>query len=178
MNLCINIIRNEASRDGWLYELTDEDIRRILARYKEHVTYWNIKIEPITAELQVFADAVGRSFYSVARMFDSLEPKRFSPVIVFNLARIRKEVFVPWTNNPNMGNWTVTNFVQQEVANLQSRISRLDPNATVTLLTPPSLCQIQGSFTREDLEVYLHEAQQFSMYMGTSPIQYNIIALF
>lgn len=76
MPICTANILNEGLRDGWAYQLTDDGIRRILARYKEHVSFWNITIEVIRAELDGFAKAVGRDYMVIATLFDSLPPKR------------------------------------------------------------------------------------------------------
>ena len=79
MPLCANIIAIEGLPNGWLLALTDDDIARILARYKEHVNYWNVSIETIRRELQIFATATNRNYYEIAARFDSLEPKRIPP---------------------------------------------------------------------------------------------------
>ncbi|MFC1754969.1 hypothetical protein ACFL96_16520 [Thermoproteota archaeon] len=76
MPTCILVISNEGVRDGWVFEISEPDIKRILARYKEHVNFWNIGIEEIRRELNSFAIAVKRDYYSTAIIFDNLEPKR------------------------------------------------------------------------------------------------------
>ncbi|MBI2126055.1 MAG: hypothetical protein HYY67_01770 [Thaumarchaeota archaeon] len=76
MPACMAIISNEGVRDGWIYRLTDDDITRILARYKEHVNFWNIAIEIIRSELNVFANAIHKDYYTIASKFDNLQPKR------------------------------------------------------------------------------------------------------
>lgn len=177
MGVCINIIVAEGARDGWLYQLSDEDINRILARYKEHVNFWNIGIQAIRGELEAFANAVNRTFYDVAQKFDFLSPKRIPPEINYSFARIRKEILVPLAHDPTMGNWTVTNFTQEDIYYIQSNLYSLDPQASVAILIPPSLCQIQGHFTVGDFDKFLEQTQP---YYGMAPNQtrYVRIAIF
>lgn len=177
MGVCINIITAEGARDGWLYQLGDEDINRILARYKEHVNFWNIRIEAIRGELEAFANAVNRSFYDVAQKFDSLPPKRIAPEIIHNAARIRKEILVPLAHDPTMGNWAVTNFTQDDIYRIQGNLFMLDPQASVGILMPPSLCQIQGHFTVGDFDRFLEQTQPYSMF-GANQTRYVRIAIF
>ncbi len=66
---------------GWVSQLTQEDIRRILARYKEHVTYWNIRPDIIQNELAQFADALGWNYPLIVSMFNEVDAKRFPPAI-------------------------------------------------------------------------------------------------
>jgi len=81
MPLCTNIIANEGLRNGWLMSMTNDDMTRILARYKEHVNYWNVPIDTIRQELQAFARAIDQNhnYFDVALIFDRLQPKRFPP---------------------------------------------------------------------------------------------------
>ena len=161
MNLCINIIRTEGQRDGWVNQLTPEDVDRILARYKEHVTYWNIRIEPIRAELQALADAISWSFYSVAQRFDGLPPRRFPAVILHNFARLQKDVFVPWPQNPQNGTWTITNFTQDDVNYLEGNLHSFRSASGLRILTPTTLCEIQGQFTIEEFDSWLKQLQPY-----------------
>jgi hypothetical protein len=170
IGICANIIRQE----GLGYRLTDEDIRRILARYKEHVSYWNVGLDVIRSELQMLADAMGRSFFEVATQFDSLEPRRIPPDILFNFARVRKEVFVPFEQNPSMGRWVTDFFLPDEISRLQSNLYSLGPQATISLTLPRNLCDIRGSFYRGDLERFLHDSQQFETAVEGKTVQYVI----
>jgi hypothetical protein len=77
MTQCVSILLNEGVRDGWLWELTDEDIRRILARYKEHISFWNAAVTLIEADLRAFAGAVNRDYWLIVNEFNSLQPRRF-----------------------------------------------------------------------------------------------------
>jgi len=81
MRDCIQIIRTEGTRDGWLSQITTDDIARILARYKEHVRYWNIGIETIQAELNAFTQALDMShnYFEIATLFDISPVKRIPP---------------------------------------------------------------------------------------------------
>lgn len=76
MPTCISIISSEGVKDGWIHRVTDDDVSRILARYKEHVSFWNIGIDVIRGELSLFANALQRDYHSIATKFDSLPPKR------------------------------------------------------------------------------------------------------
>jgi len=76
MNVCIALIKTERYSRGWVDAMTDDDIRRVLARYKEHVTYWNIPITTIQTELRVFAEAVGRNPQAIMTEFDMLPAQR------------------------------------------------------------------------------------------------------
>lgn len=178
IGVCINIIRSEGVRDGWLYQLTDEDITRILARYKEHVTYWNIRIDIIRGELQALADALGRGFYEIASKFDALEPKRIPPEIVYTQARIRKDTFVPYPRDPNRGNWVPTQFTLDEVGRLQGALFSGYPAAAVRVTMNPIICDLKGVFERSNLEAILHQAQENQAYFEGKPVQYEILSLF
>jgi hypothetical protein len=82
MPICTSIIATEALRDRWLFDLTEDELERIIARYKEHVNHWNISIDVIRTELEAFARAVNRSYYDVAIIFDRLPPRRRQPEAV------------------------------------------------------------------------------------------------
>jgi len=78
MPVCCRVIMDEGKRDGWFYQLyRDENIDRILARYKEHVSHWAIHIDVIRSELSYFALAVERPYQDIAIRFDTLPPQRF-----------------------------------------------------------------------------------------------------
>ena len=79
---CINIIATEGIRDRWIYSVTHDDVVRILARYKEHVSYWNISIEVIRNELTTLSTQLalmGYNFLVLASIFDQLKPLRIPP---------------------------------------------------------------------------------------------------
>lgn len=176
IGVCISIIRAESP--SWFTDrITDEDINRILARYKEHVTFWNVGINAIRSELQAFADAVNMDFYYIAQKFDSLPAKRIPPEIYYNYARIQKRILVPWPQDPTHGNWTITNFTQDDIYQLQGSLYSLDPQATISILTPPTICQIQGRFTAADLDEFLKRSQPYPLY-GQPQVQYVRIAMF
>ncbi len=78
MPTCISIIRTERWSGGWVQAMTEEDIRRILARYKEHVTYWNSRSDIVHKELFEFAEALGRDNSGIRWVFDSVPPHRYS----------------------------------------------------------------------------------------------------
>lgn len=76
--VCCRIILDEGKREGWFYQLYEGDnINRILARYKEHVSHWTIHIDVIRSELSYFALATEHTYDDIASRFDSLEPRRF-----------------------------------------------------------------------------------------------------
>src|SRR5438876_5864501 len=77
MPLCISIIRTEKLTMGWVNQLAHDDIRRVLARYKEHVTYWNTRPEIIQNELAQFAEALGWDRQTIVSMYNEVDAKRF-----------------------------------------------------------------------------------------------------
>ncbi len=78
MPVCARIIATEAQRNGWLWQITQDDIQRILARYKEHVSHWDIRMEVIQAELKAFTEALdlGHNYFEIATLFDVSPAKR------------------------------------------------------------------------------------------------------
>jgi len=122
MQVCINIIASEGTRDSWLLKLTADDINRILARYKEHVNYWNIAIEAIHRELQAFANALGpgHSFSEIAPIFDSLPAKRIPTLVVYTYAQVRKELLSPPGPGSGVGAWSPCPFTQDEIGRIRS----------------------------------------------------------
>ena len=84
MPFCISIIRTEKSLMGWVNQLMHEDIRRILARYKEHVTYWNTRPEIIQSELAQFADALGWAYQTIVSIFNEVAARRFPPELGYD----------------------------------------------------------------------------------------------
>ncbi len=78
---CTRIIQTESERDGWHYQISYEDVRRIIARYKEHVSYWNAAIETIRTELSGLANSLGASYVPqyVFQIFDGSPSNRFPP---------------------------------------------------------------------------------------------------
>lgn len=173
IGICANIIRQE----GLGHRLTDEDIRRILARYKEHVSFWNVGLDAIRSELQMLANAMGRNFYEVATQFDNLEPRRIPPDMLYNFARVQKEVFVPFEQNPNMGRWLADFFLPDEISRLQSSLYNLGPQTTISPTLPRYLCDLRGRFDRSDLERFLHDSQQFETAIEGKTVQYVIVFL-
>ncbi len=59
--------------------MADEDVTRILARYKEHVTFWNIRPEIVQRELSEVAEATGRTYDMVLSIYVAVAPKRLPP---------------------------------------------------------------------------------------------------
>ncbi len=79
MPTCAAIIRTEKWSRGWVDAMTDDDVRRILARYKEHVTFWGIRYDLIQRELWDFANALGRDYNNVLGVYELLPPQREPP---------------------------------------------------------------------------------------------------
>ncbi len=81
MQECIRVIQTDGATDGWLRDISSLDIQRIIARYKEHVRYWNISMEAIQAELQAFTLALdlGHNYFEIATIFDASPDKRLQP---------------------------------------------------------------------------------------------------
>ncbi len=80
MGTCISIIRAERYSGGWVQQMTEEDIRRVLARYKEHVTYWNTRYDIVQKELFEFAEALQWNFGMIRSIFESVPAKRYPPL--------------------------------------------------------------------------------------------------
>jgi hypothetical protein len=177
MGVCTNIIRTEGARDGWLYSLTDEDIRRILARYKEHVSFWNVRIDIIRSELQSFADAVGRSYYEIASMFDSLQPGRIPAELYFTYARIRKDKSFPLPNNPNISQWRPDNFLEEEISRIQMAMYSFGGQPSVSRTNIMTMIDIRGRFTKSELEEMLQNLQQNETMYQSQTIRYVIVLL-
>jgi hypothetical protein len=57
MSICISLLRTGVSQ-GWIQNLNELDVQKILARYKEHVTFWRISPDVIQRELVEFAGAL------------------------------------------------------------------------------------------------------------------------
>jgi len=76
MPKCVGRIFNEGRIEGWVNYLTEDDVKRVLARYKEHVSYWNVNTQVIPGELFSFAQAVNRDYNYIVQIFNSLPPKR------------------------------------------------------------------------------------------------------
>jgi hypothetical protein len=72
---------------GWVSQLSEDDIRLVLARYKEHVVYWNIAPEIVKRELTELAQALGRHPDEFFREYDKLPAARL-PSDYFNGSRI------------------------------------------------------------------------------------------
>ncbi|WAM22772.1 MAG: hypothetical protein OI715_01350 (plasmid) [Candidatus Methanoperedens sp.] len=166
---CINIIASEGAREGWLYQLTDDDITRILARYKEHVSYWNVDIEVIRGELRALADALQRMFEELAAKFDGLQPRRIPPEQVFSYAQFRKMIFQPSFPGSTPDRWIPAPFSPQELLQLNSWLYSQDQASSYRLIEP-SLCEIHGSFTQNELFTYLQQTQ-------SNDVQYEVMRL-
>ncbi len=80
MPTLIRIVETErnARRDNWARQISTLDVQKILARYKEHVSYWNISMDLIQSELKAFADALGypHNYFEIATLFDASQAKR------------------------------------------------------------------------------------------------------
>jgi len=85
MPVCARIITREGIERGWLLKLTNDDIRRILRRYKEHVAFWNINSKKVSDELALFynaLDSLGIRSYTwdfFLKLYDSVPAKRAKP---------------------------------------------------------------------------------------------------
>lgn len=85
MPVCARIITKEGMKRGWLLKLTNDDIRRILRRYKEHVAFWNIGLKKVSEELALFynaLDSLGIRSYTwefFLKLYDSVPAKRAKP---------------------------------------------------------------------------------------------------
>lgn len=174
MGVCTNIIRTEGARDNWLSRISEEDITRILARYKEHVSFWNVRIEIIRNELQAFAEVLGRNYYEVAQKFDSLQPKRIPAEFYYTYARVRKNVAIPMQNNPNMNQLIPVAFLDEEINRIQMGIYGLVTESSINRTIVESEVDIRGRFTRKELQETLQYAQHNEiMYQGQA-VQYMI----
>lgn len=177
MPVCINIIASEGARAGWLYQLTDDDITRILARYKEHVSYWNANIEVIRSELQSLANALQYHGYEeLAARFDNLQPKRIPTEQIFSHAQIKKEIFEPFGPSSTTGRWVSAPFSPQELLEFNSWLYSQDQSSSYRLIAP-SLYEIHGSFTQNELFTFLRERQQAQTAFGTNTVQYEVASL-
>lgn len=84
MPTCARIIQQRGVAEGWGYSITDGDVKRILRRYKEHVTAWNSPRQTILNELALFDNALGfvqQSFpwNEIVYWFDTLPAVRAQP---------------------------------------------------------------------------------------------------
>jgi hypothetical protein len=55
------------------------DIERVLARYKEHVVYWNIRPEVVERELIELADALGWDHNTMIALYQNAPAQRYPP---------------------------------------------------------------------------------------------------
>ena len=152
MNVCINIMRTEGNRDGWLYQLTDDDINRILARYKEHVTFWNARVNAIEFELQSFADVANRSYYDIVQKYNSLQPKRFPVEYIYSHALVRKEIVTPNPNISGQNSWRADPLTDNDLRNIANSAIYGSQITQVTRQVQQWNCQVDGTFTRAQLE--------------------------
>jgi len=76
MGFLVILIQTEGQTYGWGHNISGPDIGRIVARYKEYVSYWNISLDIIQSELKAFADALGppHNYFEVATLFDVSDP--------------------------------------------------------------------------------------------------------
>jgi hypothetical protein len=79
MQNLISIIRTERHSRGWFDQFTDDDIRRVIARYKEHVKFWNVPPEVVQFELAQFAVEVGRLPAAIYAEYERLPAQRLPP---------------------------------------------------------------------------------------------------
>jgi hypothetical protein len=79
MSVCIAILRNAKFSRGWVGAMTSEDITRILARYKEHVIFWNIRPDVIQNELYQFAEAGGWDLNYILALYENAPLTRYRP---------------------------------------------------------------------------------------------------
>jgi hypothetical protein len=105
MDACLSIIRTERFSRDWFRALQSnpDDIRRVLARYKEHVTYWNIPIDVIRRELTDFAIELQRNPQEILQEFDRLPASRFQPAhsVADGFCRIWKAHVMSRPNQPH-----------------------------------------------------------------------------
>jgi hypothetical protein len=57
--------------------MSSQDIMRVLARYKEHVAFWNIRPDIIERELREFADAGGWDQNYIISLYNQAPARRF-----------------------------------------------------------------------------------------------------
>ncbi len=179
MNVCISIIRTEGERDGWLYQLTDDDINRILARYKEHVTFWNARGNAIEFELQAFAQVTNQSYYNIVQKYNNLPPKRFAPEYIYSHALVRKEVVTPNPNVPGQNFWRADPLTEDELRNIANSAVYGSQITQVVRQVQQWNCQVDGSFTIAQLQQALESVApnywpNVSSYGGQS-IRYVIV---
>lgn len=81
MDFCIAIISTEKFSRGWVgyFQSNTDDIRRVVARYKEHVTFWTISRQVIDRELTGFATAIQHSPEEMWQEFERMPAQRFQP---------------------------------------------------------------------------------------------------
>lgn len=66
MNVCAQIVANEHP------SLSEDDIMRILRRYRSHVEFWNAAPTAIQNELTWFSNALNTSYDYVVQLYESL----------------------------------------------------------------------------------------------------------
>ncbi len=81
MPVVLAIIRTEKFNGGWFdqFRYDNDSIRRVIARYKEHVRYWNIPVDVVQRELTEFSNELGLDPQAVFREYDRLPAQRISP---------------------------------------------------------------------------------------------------
>jgi hypothetical protein len=84
MPACARLLQTRGITENWMTLITDSDVRRILRRYKEHVTYWNTPRQTTLNELSLFNSALTTLglFYgweAILGWFDTLPATRAAP---------------------------------------------------------------------------------------------------
>ncbi len=120
MPVAISIIRTERYNRGWFdqFRYDYDAIRRVLARYKEHVRYWNIPLDVIQRELTEFAAELQRNPQEIFQEFDRLTASRFQPAhsVADNFCRIWKVHAMSKSHQPHQSGfkkedeWSMTLF--------------------------------------------------------------------
>jgi hypothetical protein len=79
MPVLISIIRSEQWSRDWTKRLTQVEVQRILARYKEHVVYWNVEPNVVDRELRELGDALRWDYQTIVGLYQIVPPKRMQP---------------------------------------------------------------------------------------------------
>lgn len=66
MNVCANIVANER------LVLNEDQIARVLRRYRAHVEFWNSPTNAIQSELQAFANGLGQDYNYILQIYETL----------------------------------------------------------------------------------------------------------
>jgi hypothetical protein len=81
MPVVLAIIRTERFNRRWFdqFRYDNDSIRRVIARYKEHVRFWNVPVDVVQRELTEFAIELALDPQVVFREYDRLNPQRIPP---------------------------------------------------------------------------------------------------